>query len=405
MSFNGSGTFVINSSGQPVVTNTVISSTAFNALTADLGTGLSTTITKDGQTTTTAKIPFAQGLSAAVASNFAAGTVAAPGLYLSTDTGTGLYRIGANNDGFAVSGAKVLDIASTGLGVTGTLSATGVSSFAAGTVGAPSIYLGADTTTGLYRIGANNDGFAVSGAKVLDISATELGVTGELDVTGTTTLGASTERVQINRLSDFTAYGLVSLNGLDASTTTCGMYGRGSGGDSGKLYITGIGTVVSQIAGVTVTSVSSTGFAITGSLSKSSGTFKIDHPLAALTDTHHLVHSFIEGPQADLIYRGKATLVGGKATVNIDAAASMTEGTFDVLCRDVQCFTTNESDWTPVRGAVAGNILTIESQDPAATSSISWMVIGERKDKHMMETDWTDDNGKVIVEPVKPETK
>ena len=126
MSFNGSGTFVINSSGQPVVTNTVISSTAFNALTADLGTGLSTTITKDGQTTTTAKIPFAFGLSAAAASNFPAGTVAAPGLYLSTDTGTGLYRIGANNDGFAVSGAKVLDIASTGLAVTGVLSATGL---------------------------------------------------------------------------------------------------------------------------------------------------------------------------------------------------------------------------------------------------------------------------------------
>ena len=126
MSFNGSGTFVINSSGQPVVTNTVISSTAFNALTADLGTGLSTTITRDGQTTTTAKIPFAFGLSAAAASNFPAGTVAAPGLYLSTDTGTGLYRIGANNDGFAVSGAKVLDIASTGLAVTGTLSASGV---------------------------------------------------------------------------------------------------------------------------------------------------------------------------------------------------------------------------------------------------------------------------------------
>ena len=184
MSFNGSGTFVINSTGQPVVTGTVISSSTFNSLTADLGTGLSTTVTKDGQTTTTAKIPFAQGLSAAAASNFAAGTVGLPAIYLSTDTTTGLYRIGANNDGFAVSGAKVLDIASTGLGVTGTLSATGVSSFAAGTVGAPSIYIGSDTTTGLYRIGANNDGFAVSGAKVLDISATGLGVTGTMLVGG-----------------------------------------------------------------------------------------------------------------------------------------------------------------------------------------------------------------------------
>lgn len=57
--------------------------------------------------------------------SFSSGTVSAPGIYLSTDTTTGLYRIGANNDGYAVSGAKVLDIASTGLGITGTLSATG----------------------------------------------------------------------------------------------------------------------------------------------------------------------------------------------------------------------------------------------------------------------------------------
>ena len=63
MSYNGSGTFVVNSSGQPVVTGTVISSTAFNALTADLATGLSTAITKDGQTTTTSRILFAQGIS------------------------------------------------------------------------------------------------------------------------------------------------------------------------------------------------------------------------------------------------------------------------------------------------------------------------------------------------------
>jgi hypothetical protein len=63
MSYNGSGTFQINTSGQPVVAGTVISSTAFNALTADLATGLSTAITKDGQTTTTARIPFAAGIS------------------------------------------------------------------------------------------------------------------------------------------------------------------------------------------------------------------------------------------------------------------------------------------------------------------------------------------------------
>jgi hypothetical protein len=58
VSFNGSGTFVINSTGQPVVANTVISATVFNALTADLASGLTNCITKDGQSTPTANIPM-----------------------------------------------------------------------------------------------------------------------------------------------------------------------------------------------------------------------------------------------------------------------------------------------------------------------------------------------------------
>lgn len=58
MSYNGSGTFNINTAGQPVVTGTTITSTAFNLLTADLATGLSTALTKDGQTTPTANIPM-----------------------------------------------------------------------------------------------------------------------------------------------------------------------------------------------------------------------------------------------------------------------------------------------------------------------------------------------------------
>ena len=74
MSYNGSGTFVVNSSGQPVITGTVISSTAFNALTADLATGLSTAITKDGQTTTTSRILFAQGVSSTLVTDATSAT-------------------------------------------------------------------------------------------------------------------------------------------------------------------------------------------------------------------------------------------------------------------------------------------------------------------------------------------
>ena len=59
MAFNGSGLFNIDSTGQPVSANTLIESSVFNALTADLATGLSNCITKDGQQTVTANLPMA----------------------------------------------------------------------------------------------------------------------------------------------------------------------------------------------------------------------------------------------------------------------------------------------------------------------------------------------------------
>jgi len=82
MSYNGSGTFNINTSGQPVVAGTVITATAFNLLTADLATGLTTAMTKDGQTTTTARIPFAQGISSTLvtdATNTTSGSIITAG--------------------------------------------------------------------------------------------------------------------------------------------------------------------------------------------------------------------------------------------------------------------------------------------------------------------------------------
>jgi hypothetical protein len=137
---------------------------------------------------------------------------------------------------------------------------------------------------------------------------------------------------------------------------------------------------------------------VNGSLSKSSGSFKIKHPLKP--ETHELVHSFVEAPQADNIYRGKVNLQNGTAKVNIDTSVGMTEGTFAALNREIQVFTSNESDWDAVKGNVEGNILTINCQNSASTATVSWLVIGERQDDHMYDTEWTDENGKVIVEPL-----
>ena len=140
---------------------------------------------------------------------------------------------------------------------------------------------------------------------------------------------------------------------------------------------------------------------VAGAFTKGSGSFKIDHPLESKSNTHDLVHSFIEGPQADNIYRGKVTLVAGKATVNIDTVSNMTEGTFVALNTDTQCFTTNETGWDSVKGSVSGNILTITAKKNTSTDTISWMVVGERQDQTIIDSTLTDSDGKIIVEPEK----
>ena len=81
----------------------------------------------------------------------------------------------------------------------------------------------------------------------------------------------------------------------------------------------------------------------------------------------------------------------------------MTEGTYVLLNTNSSCFTSNETDWDSVKGSISGNILTISCQNSSSTATVSWLVVGERQDQHMKDTDWTDANGKVIVEPLKEE--
>ena len=111
MSFNGSGTFQINTAGQPVVTGTTITSTAFNALTADLATGLSTCITKDGQTTPTANIP----MGANKITGLAAGTAATDAANLSQaqSTATKLLSV-SGTDTITASGSPTVAAYATG---------------------------------------------------------------------------------------------------------------------------------------------------------------------------------------------------------------------------------------------------------------------------------------------------
>ena len=159
MSYNGSGTFQINTSGQPVVAGTVISSTAFNALTADLATGLSTAITKDGQTATTVRIPFAAGISSTLttdSSSVSTGSIITAG-------GVGIAKnlyVGVNAN------------------VAGTLGVTGVATFSAAPIYSSltaSSAVATDASKGLVSVtntGTGNNVLATSPTLVTPILGT-----------------------------------------------------------------------------------------------------------------------------------------------------------------------------------------------------------------------------------------
>ena len=160
MAFNGSGTFarlynwVVDRD-----TSVPITASRMDNEMDGMATGLTTTITKDGQTTTTARIPFASGLGSGD------GTVALPALNFTSDTDTGIYRIGTNNVGVAANGAKVVDIATTGVSVTGALSTS--------------------TTLGVTGATTLSSTLGVTGATTLSAALTYGGVTLSNAVTGT----------------------------------------------------------------------------------------------------------------------------------------------------------------------------------------------------------------------------
>lgn len=141
---------------------------------------------------------------------------------------------------------------------------------------------------------------------------------------------------------------------------------------------------------------------VTGTLSKGGGSFFIDHPLDP--PNRNLIHSFVEAPRPDLIYRGKVQLVNGAAQVSIDAASNMTEGTFEVLTRhaEAEVFVQNKTGWANVRGEVVGDMLHIECQDPTSSDTVAWLVVAERADPFMQACELTDADGRFIVEADKP---
>ena len=174
-----------------------------------------------------------------------------------------------------------------------------------------------------------------------------------------------------------TAYGVFGQN-----NSTNG--GAGVRGEGPYIGVRGVATASSGVNyGVFGFTSSSSGYAgyfsgnvaVAGTLSKSSGSFKIDHPLDPMNK--YLYHSFVESPDMMNVYNGNVTLdENGAGWVDLPAY-------FEALNRDFRY------QLTPIGGPgpnlyiaqeVQGNRFLIAGGAPGLR--VSWQVTGIRQDAY-----------------------
>jgi hypothetical protein len=172
MAFNGSGTFSRIHDWTTDEGNAVnITASRMDAEDDGFATGLSTAICKDGQTTTTAAIPFAVGL------KVSDGLVGTPSLAFTSDTDTGFYRIGSGNVGLALNGvARATWAVDSAMTVTinsaATNTVTNVLTLTSQSSGTPAAGIGAGIALIAETAAGNDETGAVIHAVTTDVTST-----------------------------------------------------------------------------------------------------------------------------------------------------------------------------------------------------------------------------------------
>lgn len=179
------------------------------------------------------------------------------------------------------------------------------------------------------------------------------GVVGSNSSSGSGVAGSSSSGAGVFGRAD----GGFTATGVFGSCTGCvGVYGTNNGSAAGYAALFG-GSV-----------------AVVGTLSKSAGSFKIDHPLDP--DNKYLSHSFVESPDMKNIYDGVILLDNhGEAVVRLPEW-------FEALNRDFRYQLTCVGGYAPVYVAaeVSGNEFKIAGGRSGLR--VSWQVTGIRHDRY-----------------------
>lgn len=361
MAFNGSGVFNrIHSWATDLINTVPVTASRMDSEMDGMATGLSNTICRDGQSTTTARIPFASGVSAA------AGSISAASYAQTNDIDTGMYFPAADQIGFTCAGGQVLALTATGATITGTLAPSGQIVGSAGTVAAPGISFASDLDCGLYRIGANNIGAAVNGAKVLDIGTAGLGVTGTLTSSGALTVSAGGAAITGNS----------SVTGTLTSSSTLTV-SAGGAAITGATAITGAATISSTLNVAGNFSVETTKFTVNASTGNTAvlGTLAVTGALtanaAAGVTAKNTVKAFGSVVNAALVGASfnVASVVDNGTTHTVNFSTAMAGTTYTVvLTRDLA---NNPADTVVILGYTTRNAadFTIAAQTTGGAGS------------------------------------
>ena len=195
------------------------------------------------------------------------------------------------------------------------------------------------------------------------------------------------------------SYGVMGHAYSTTSTFNEGVFGEGGGGTGNNYGVYGVamgdagtgysiavygddeGLATNNYAGYFYGDVN-----IVGTLSKSGGSFKIDHPQDPANK--YLVHSFVESPDMMNVYNGNVHTDGsGFAVVELPSY-------FEVLNIDFryQLTVIGEFAQAIVKEEISGNQFTIQTDKPNV--KVSWQVTGVRNDV------WAQEN-RIEVEVVK----
>jgi hypothetical protein len=286
---------------------------------AGAGTGVAGTSTSLYGVTGKGGYAGVRGDAASYGGIFASSASGGIGVY-GSGNGYGLYATGSTYGGFG---------SGTTYGLYGS-GATGVN--------------GSGTTTGVNGTTSNVNGNAVHG------TGGQYGVHGE----GGRTAGTRGDSGYVGAWGQGTTYGVYGL-ATDTANQTYGVFGQASNAAAFGVWSQGNAHVA-------------------GTLSKTAGSFKIDHPLDP--ERKWLQHSFVESPDMMNVYNGNVVLDGaGKAVVELPDY-------FDALNTDFRYQLTPIGGSAPVYIAskVSGNKFGIAGG--TAGLEVSWQVTGVRQDAY-----------------------